>query len=73
MKNAIAKETLLTYPDFTQPFVVHTDASSKQIGGVISQNEKPIAFFSKKLTDVQQCYPVTEQELLAIAETLKYF
>jgi hypothetical protein len=73
MKQVIANETLLTYPDFSQPFVIHTDASSKQIGGVVTQHDKPIAFFSKKLTDVQQCYPVTEQELLAIAETLKYF
>jgi transposase InsO family protein len=73
MKQAIAKETLLTYPDFSQPFVIHTDASSKQIGGIITQHDKPIAFFSKKLTDVQQHYPVTEQELLAIAKTLKYF
>ncbi len=73
MKHAIEIETMLTYPDFTQPFFVHTDASSKQIGGVISQNGRPLGFFSKTLTDVQQRYPVTEQELLAIVETLKYF
>jgi hypothetical protein len=30
-------------------------------------------FFSKKLTDTQCRYPDTEQELLAIVETLKYF
>jgi len=49
------------------------DASEKQIGGVVSQQDKPLGFFSKKLTETQQRYPVTEQELLAIAETLKYF
>jgi len=37
------------------------------------QNEKPLGFFSKKLNETQKCYPVTEQELLAIVETLKYF
>jgi hypothetical protein len=73
MKDMMAKETLLTYPDFPQPFIVHTDASSKQIGSVICQQGKPLGFFSKKLTEVQQRYPVTEQELLAIVETLKYF
>jgi hypothetical protein len=46
MKNVFEKETMLTYLDFTQPFIVHTDASSKQIGGVISQNGKPLGFFS---------------------------
>jgi hypothetical protein len=39
----------------------------------ISQNNKPLGFFSKKLTKVQQRYPVTEKELLAITKTLKYF
>jgi transposase InsO family protein len=73
MKKAISQETMLTYPNFDEPFVVHTDASHKQIGGVVSQNDKPLGFFSRKLTEVQQRYPVTEQELLAITETLKYF
>jgi hypothetical protein len=27
MKRAIAKETLLTYPNFKKPFEIHTDAS----------------------------------------------
>jgi hypothetical protein len=39
----------------------------------VSQCGKPLVFFSKKLTDTQCRYPVTEQELLAIVETLKYF
>jgi hypothetical protein len=37
------------------------------------QNEKPLGFFGKKQNEMQKCYPVTEQELLAIVETLKYF
>jgi hypothetical protein len=73
MKQVMAAETMLTYPNFDEPFVIHTDASAKQIGGVITQNNKPLGFFSKNLTDVQKRYPVTEQELLAITETLKYF
>lgn len=32
-----------------------------------------IAFFSQKLTEVQQKYSVTELELLALIETLKEF
>jgi hypothetical protein len=73
MNEAIAKEMMLTYPNFDEPFIVHIDASSKQIGGVISQDYKPLDFFSKKLTHVQQRYPVSKQELLAITKTLKYF
>ena len=40
---------------------------------MITQNSKPIAFFSRKLTSAQTRYSVTKIELLAIVETLKEF
>jgi phospholipid-translocating ATPase len=73
MKEIMGRETMLTYPQFDKPFVIYTDASEKQIGGIVTQEQKPLGFFSKKLTETQQKYPVTEQELLAIVETIKYF
>jgi hypothetical protein len=44
-----------------------------QLGAVITQNNRPIVFFSRKLSEAQQKYSVTEIELLAIVETLKEF
>ncbi|MCH83675.1 hypothetical protein A2U01_0004501, partial [Trifolium medium] len=38
---------VLTLPDFTQPFVVQTDASGKAMGAVLLQGDHPIAYFSK--------------------------
>ena len=73
MKRIISKETLLTYPDFSQPFDIHTDASHTQLGAVLSQSNKPIAFYSRKLNPAQTRYTTTERELLAIVETLKEF
>jgi transposase InsO family protein len=73
MKRIIARETLLVYPDFKKPFIVHTDASHIQLGAVISQDNKPIAFYSRKLNPAQQRYTTTERELLSIVETLKEF
>ena len=73
MKQLIAKETLLTYPDFSKPFDIHTDASNVQLGSCISQEGKPLAFCSRKLLPAQTRYTVTEQELLSIVETLKEF
>jgi hypothetical protein len=52
---------------------MYTDALSKQLGAVITQGNKPIAFFSRKLTEKQQCYSVTKIDLLAIVNTLKEF
>ena len=40
---------------------------------MISQNKKPIAFYSRKLSDAQTRYTTTERKLLAIVETLKEF
>ncbi len=73
MKRIIARETLLVYPDFNQPFIIYTDASHTQLGAVISQNNKPIAFYSRKLNPAQTRYTTTERELLSIVETLKEF
>ena len=72
-KRVIAKETILAFPDFSKPFTIHTDASHYQLGGVISQDGKPIAFYSRKLNDAQTRYTTTERELLSIVETLKAY
>ena len=73
VKTTIAKEVVLAYPDFTKPFDIYTDASTKQLGAVITQDNRPIAFFSRKLSGAQSKYTVTKLELLAIVETLKEF
>jgi hypothetical protein len=46
MKHIILRETLLAYPDFMKPFIIHTDGSHLQLGAVILQDNKPIAFYS---------------------------
>ena len=56
-----------------QEFEIYTDDLSKQLSAVITQVNKPTAFFSRKLTQIQQHYSVTKIELLAIVETLKEF
>jgi hypothetical protein len=54
VKAAIAKETVLAYPDFLKPFEIYMDASSTQLGAVITQDIRPIALFSRKLSKMQQ-------------------
>ena len=73
MKALMAKETLVTFPDFNKEFEIHTDASKLQLGACISQDGKPVAFYSRKLNPAQTRYTVTERELLSIVETLKEF
>jgi hypothetical protein len=60
VKATIAKEVVLAYPDFTKPFKIYSDASTMQLGAVMTQGNRPIAFFSKKLSEVQSKYSVTK-------------
>ena len=73
LKRVISKETLLAFPDFNKEFHVYTDASNYQLGAVIMQDNRPIAFYSRKLNRAQRNYTTGEQELLSIVETLKEF
>ena len=43
IKRIVARDTLLTYPDFNETFKIHTNASAFQLGVVIIQKGKPIA------------------------------
>jgi hypothetical protein len=73
IKATIAKEVVLAYLDFTKPFEIYTDASTMKLGVVITQGNRPIAFFSRKLSVTHTKYSVTKIKLLAIVETLKEF
>ena len=56
LQHELTRQVILAYPDFTKMFEIYTDASKYQIGAVITQENKPIAFYSRKLTDCQARY-----------------
>ena len=45
MKKLVSRQTSLSYPNFLKAFVIHKYASKLQLGAVISQGDKPIAFY----------------------------
>ena len=56
---AISIDALLFYPNFNNFFVIHMDSRKSQSGAIISQDDKPIAFYSRKLNSAQVNYTTT--------------
>ena len=73
IKAVLAEQTFLKYPDHNKPFNIYCDASNLQLGAAICQDNCPVAFYSRKLTDAQRNYTVGEKELLSVVETLKEY
>jgi hypothetical protein len=66
IKNLISEEVTLTYFDPEKETVLQVDASTKGLGATLLQEDKPVAFASKALTDVESRYANIERELLAV-------
>ena len=71
LKHCLTDAPLLVSPDVSKPYEVVTDASTVGIGAVLLQDNRPIAFESRKLSNAEKNYHTTEQEMLAVVHALK--
>ncbi|GFR91547.1 transposon Ty3-I Gag-Pol polyprotein [Elysia marginata] len=73
IKSLIQKEMTLSYYDPNKATVLEVDSSLTGIGAALLQDEKPIAFASKSMTDTESRYANIERELLAVVFALERF
>ena len=66
VKKDVANITSVTWFDGSKPVIVETDASGKGLGAVLIQDEKPILYVSRALSDVESRYSQIERECLAV-------
>ena len=70
-KAACLQAPILSFPDFSKPFLLEMDASGKGLGAVLSQKQSdgqyhPIAYASCIMNETEQRYHSNKQEFLAL-------
>ena len=78
LKVQLTSPPVLAYPDFSEPFILHTDASGSGLGAILYQErdgkERVTAYASRGLSKAERNYPAHKLEFLALkwAITKKY-
>ena len=77
LKMRLLQAPILSFPNFSYPFVIDRDASETALGTVLSQviegEERPVAFQSRVLTKTEVNYATTKREVIGIVQAIQWF
>jgi hypothetical protein len=71
LKKKITERPILVLPNFEKTFQIRCDASGVAIGAVMSQDNRPVPYFSEKLNETKRKYSTYDKEFYAIIQALK--
>ena len=66
LKACLSNEACLAFYNPKEPVTLEVDSSQKGIGAALLQNNRPVAFASKSLSETQSNYPNIDREMLAV-------
>jgi hypothetical protein len=82
LKNKLVTYPILRRPDFSKPFILHTDASAQAVGAILAQKDEDgkehmflacmhaVEYHSKKLTPAERNWPITHLECFAVVNAV---
>lgn len=73
IKHQLCRDPVLRSPDYSLPFWIDCDASDLALGAVLQQEDRPIEYWSAKMSVAEQKYPTFEKEMLAMVRALRRF
>jgi hypothetical protein len=73
LKRLVTQAPVLAFYDVTKPVKLAVDSSQYGLGAVLLQDEKPVAYASRSLTECETRYAQIEKELLAVVFGLEHF
>ena len=73
VKDALSETATTAYFNSNKETTLQVDASPVGLGAVLTQEERPVAYASRALSNVEQWYSQTEREALAIIWACEHF
>ena len=73
VKDMVSQSPLLAYYKPNEELTIQCDASGKGLGAALLQNGRPIAYYSRTLTDAETRYASIEREMLAVVVAFERF
>ena len=71
LKEVLTSPPILRLLDFTQRFMIECDASGIKLGAILTQENRPMAYFSKALKGSALSLSTYEKTMLAIVKAIK--